>query len=114
MSLNVVLGWVRTFALASLAILVFGSVLLRFFGIACMVVATVFLLLEANLDTADAGSYLLYVPMTTVGLVMWVAGHSLHQAWRGWWKSPLAARIAARPERALRRFLLGRPTRPGG
>lgn len=111
-SLNAVVAWVGSFALFVVAVLVFGSVLLRFFGIACMVVASVFLLMEANLNTADAGSYLVYVPMATAGLVMWVAGHRLHRAQRGWWKSPLAARLAARPERALRRLLQVRPSQP--
>ena len=110
-SLNAVVAWVGTFALFTLAVLVFGSVLLRLIGVACMIVATVFLLMEANLNTADAGSYLLYVPMAAVGLVLWVAGHAVHRAQRGWWKSPLAARLAARPERALRRSLQGRSPR---
>ncbi|MDN5780398.1 MAG: hypothetical protein L0H96_26360 [Humibacillus sp.] len=111
-SLNAVVAWVGTFALFAVAVLVFGSVLLRLFGVAFMVVATVFLLMEANLDTADAGSYLLYGPMALVGLMMWVAGHAVHRAQRGWWKSPLAARLAARPERALRRSLQARAPRP--
>ncbi|MEO7069589.1 MAG: hypothetical protein ABI131_03770 [Nostocoides sp.] len=118
-SLNAVVAWAGTAALTALAVLVFGSVLLRLFGIACMIVSSVFLLMEANLNTADAGSYLLYVPMAAVGLVMWVVGHAVHRAQRGWWRSPLAARLAARPERALRRSLQARPPRvrrphPGG
>ncbi len=41
-SLNAVVAWVGTFALFAVAVLVFGSVLLRLFGIAFMIVGSVF------------------------------------------------------------------------
>ena len=102
-SVNAVVAWLGSSALFVLAALVFGSFLLRLIGVASMLVPTVFLLSEANMDTADVGSYLVFVPMAVVGLVMWVTGHRLHRAQRGWWRSPLAARLWILPARTRRR-----------
>lgn len=101
-SLNAVVAWLGFFAMIALATLVFGSVLLRFFGVASMVVPTVFLLVEANLDTADLGSYLVFVPMAFIGLGLWAAGHRIYRAQHGWWCSPVAARLWSLPARVLR------------
>ena len=79
-SVNAFVAWAGSFALFALAALVFGSFLLRLFGAATMLVPTVFLFSEANLNTADAGSYLVFVPMAFVGLGLWVTGHALHRA----------------------------------
>src|SRR5664279_2627225 len=108
-SVNAVVAWLGSFALLTLAALVFGSFLLRLFGAATMFVPTVFLLAEANLNTADAGSYLVFVPMAVLGLVMWLAGHRLHHAQHGWWKSPLAGHLWRLPAHAHRRLTAGAP-----
>lgn len=114
-SLNAVVAWLGFFAMIALATLVFGSVLLRFFGVASMIVPTVSLLVEANLDTADIGSYLVFVPMAFIGLGLWVLGHRIYRAQHGWWRSPVAARLWSLPARALRRHAPGgRRARPVG
>ena len=111
-SVNAFVAWLGFFALLILAALVFGSFLLRLFGAATMLVPTVFLLSEANLNTADAGSYLVFVPMALLGLVMWVLGHRIHRAQHGWWKSPLAGRLWTLP-RTHHRLAAGNGRRPG-
>ena len=73
-SVNAFVAWLGSSALLILAALVFGSFMLRLFGAATMLVPTVFLFSEANQNTADAGSYLVFVPMALTGVVMWVTG----------------------------------------
>ena len=112
-SVNAFVAWAGSFALFALAALVFGSFLLRLFGAATMLVPTVFLFSGANLNTADAGSYLVFVPMAFVGLGLWVTGHRIHRAQHGWWQSPLAGRLWTVPARTHRRLAAGNARRPG-
>ncbi len=112
-SVNAFVAWAGSFALFALAALVFGSFLLRMCGAATMLVPTVFLFSEANLNTADAGSYLVFVPMAFVGLGLWVTGHRIHRAQHGWWRSPLAGRLWSLTVRALRRVTAGSGQRAG-
>ncbi len=112
-SVNAFVAWAGSFALFALAALVFGSFLLRLFGAATMLVPTVFLLSEANLNTADAGSYLVFVPMAFIGLGLWVTGHRIHHAQHGWWKSPQAGRLWSLPARALHRVTASGGQRAG-
>ncbi len=110
-SVNAFVAWLGSFALFTLAALVFGSFLLRWFGAATMLVPTVFLLSEANQNTADVGSYLVFVPMAITGMIMWVVGHRIHRAQRGWWRSPLAARLWTLPAGTRRRLAANRRRR---
>ena len=100
-SINAGLVSFGSFALAAVIVLVFGSLLLRFVGVAMMVVPTVFLFSEASLDTADAGSYLVFVPMAVLGVMVWVLGHRWHAGQQRRWKSPVAAALWSVPGRVL-------------
>ena len=115
-SVNAFVAWLGSSALLILAALVFGSFLLRLFGAATMLVPTVFLLSEVNQNTADSGSYLVFVPMALAGAATWVTGHRLHLAQHGWWKSPVAQRLWRLPGRTHRRLASGSRSRsgPGG
>lgn len=91
-----------SWVLAAVLAIMFGAAMLRLVGIALMVVSTVFLLSEAYVDAADAGSYALWVPLALLGVPVWLLGHRLHAAQTGRWRSPLAASLWAIPAAARR------------
>jgi hypothetical protein len=86
-------------ARAARAGLVRGSVLLRVAAFGWFVFAGVGLLLAGQGDQGP------WAPVTFAGLGVgcWAAGHVLHRARRGWWATPMAARVlAGRPTRRYR------------
>src|SRR5512132_3381918 len=68
-----------------------GSALLRAAAFGWYVLAGVGLLL------AGQGDHSPWAPVAFAGLgaECWAAGHVLHRARRGWWASPLAARVSS-------------------
>lgn len=68
-----------------------GSVLLRLAAFGWFVFAGVGSLL------AGQGGQSPWAPVAFAGLgaACWAAGHALHRARRGWWASPLAARVVS-------------------
>jgi len=76
-----------------------GSLLLRLAAFGWFVFAGVGLLLAGQGDQSP------WAPTAFAGLGVgcWAAGHVLHRARRGWWATPMAARVfAGRPPRRRR------------
>ncbi|MGZ8634308.1 MAG: hypothetical protein ACXWZZ_10720 [Solirubrobacteraceae bacterium] len=70
-----------------------GSLLLRAAAFGWFMFAGVGLLLAGHGDHSP------WAPVAFAGLgaTCWAAGHVLHRARRGWWASPLAARVLRTP-----------------
>jgi hypothetical protein len=98
-----------------------GSVLLRLAAFGWFVFAGVGLLLAGRGDQSPWAP----VAFAALGAGCWAAGHVLHRARRGWWATPMAARVFSgrlprrrrerpRPERGdarARPATLNRPVR---
>ena len=68
-----------------------GSLLLRAAAFAWLVFAGVGLLLAGQGDPSPWAP----VAFAALGVGCWAAGRVLHRARRGWWASPMAARVLA-------------------
>lgn len=112
-TVNAEVAWLGSFALFAVAALVFGSGLLRLLGVASMLVSMTFLLVQANQDTADVGSYLVFVPMALLGLGAWLLGHRLFRGQHRYWKSTLAAVLWSAAAARLTRLAGSRPSGAG-
>jgi hypothetical protein len=84
-----------------------GMVLLRVAAFGWFVLAGVGLLLAGRGDQSPWAP----VAFAALGAGCWAAGHVLHRARRGWWATPMAARVFSGPLPRRRREL---PAPPSG
>lgn len=90
-----------TFQLAVLAALFwfFGSIALRFVGWMWIFFGIAIALGGASSGDATPSTYGLAMFNIALGAVFWVAGHAVHRARHGYWKSSVMRRVAARVPR---------------
>lgn len=85
------------FQLAVVAALLWfvGSLALRFIGWMWIAFGLAIAVGGASTGAATPGTYGLALFNITLGAAFWAAGHGIHRARRGYWKSSVMRRVAA-------------------